>query len=165
MCKLWNLAASREWKKIKEISYLDSALNNQVTESDQDAALVISAKCAEEIASCVAPFVEVLNASVVSSKKTRIVMFGPLVFRVMAFNSEAILKILIKNATKLTEIRFDNQPRTEIVKRLFERNKIRKVTIQECGDFYKYIQTHRITELDIGIRNTNLKSFENVGKT
>lgn len=55
------------------------------------------------------------------------ILIGAHVYSVENFQAKSVLKLMIKNSTKLTELSFDKTPEIDLVRRLFEKNNITKV--------------------------------------
>lgn len=129
-------------------------------------AQLISAEDAERIVKCAAPFVKTLAANIhfIPSSYTQskpLVMFGPFFYKVDDFNSDIILKPLAKNATKITKMIFDKEPKIELLKALFSTNNIKTIKFDECGAFYEHVRTDFVEEMRAIFYN-EVKSFEGV---
>lgn len=154
----------KQWKKITEIIYLEDELEKEKKRSRENAPL-ITAKDAEKIIRCAAPFVQSLRSTYSESNgKQKFIMFGPYWFKVEGLKTYQTIKLLAQKATKITELRCDRAPRVELLQLLFENNKIKKLRVIECTAFYTNIPTEEIEDLDVRfIDRGDFRSFQGVG--
>lgn len=162
VCQLWKAAATKHWRNITEINDLEYDLNTKSESSARIDAPVISAKDAERITKCAAPFVKVLRAFTCVNKKEPWIMFGSFLYRVRDFDPDAILVLLAQNATKITEIVFDKPPKTELLKQLLNTNNVTTIQFYDCRDFYKDVPTENIEKLVVRFNSREIKSFAGV---
>lgn len=124
---------------------------------------MISARDAEKIVRCAAPFIKILIGEAYFTGKEKSVMFGPFLYKVKGFKPDMVLKILAQKATTITEICFDQPPRAPLLKSLFDTNNISKVRFEECDSFYKNVPTDKIEELDVQFSGSkNIKPWTGV---
>lgn len=163
VCKLWKEAASKQWRKITEISYHDDLETELREKSGHDRIHVgeISAKTAEKIMHHTAPFVEVLSASVLDDPE-KLFSFGPFVYNVKDHKADATLKLLAANATNLKEVLFSSSDTTDLFKFFIGVNKVNKYTFDYGSNFYEDVPTDTIEELTMSEDPRNMNSFEGV---
>lgn len=162
VCKLWKRAASKQWKKIREINYLNEELNEILKPGDEVNAELIPTEDATKIAYFAAPFVRILKGTRFFIEYNKLVMFGPFLYKVMGFNDDVIVNLLAKNATGLTEFHFDKEP-IPLIGKLFETNKIKKVMVTDSDDFYRFIKSDDVEDLTLHFADSNqIESFEGV---
>lgn len=131
---------------------------------------VISLIDARRIVHYSAQNVKVLAASLRFDTDVQFVRckFGPFVYNVRVFKSEAMVELLARDAKNLIEIRFDYPPKPALLKLLIKKNNIKKVTFEHCNDkecFFENIPTDKIEELSVLFDEDNIASFEGVGIT
>lgn len=122
---------------------------------------MISAKDAARIVKCAAPFIKTLAADIGFSRSEKLVLIGPFFYKVRDFNSDTILKLLAENATKITQMTFDREPKTDLLKGLFSTNIIKTIRFDELGNFYEHVRTDHIEDIRATVVN-KVKSFEGV---
>lgn len=162
VCKLWKSAAKKQWKKISEIIYLESELYKKFPYNKRENTPVISSKDAQRIVKCAAPFVNTLRATASVLDDYQYVIFGPFLYRVNDFDPKATLTLLAKNATKITELKFDDQPEPKLFQQLFQKNEIKKITFENHDALKDYNLINKVEELNVRFKDPKIRSFSGV---
>lgn len=158
----------KQWKKIDKI-LVDIYKKNQLEAKnlDRNEAPVISGTVANKIAICAAPYIKVVQVTFSGKKQDKFVKFGLVWYKVENFNADQTFKLLVENATGITEVVFDTLPSTELLQLLFMSNKIKKLKVCKAKpSFNQNIRTNEIEDLDVSffiIDTTNVAPFEGVG--
>lgn len=153
MCQLWRQAALRHWKKITEINYLDSKYKPRINRKVP----VITPEDGRRVLLHAAEFIETVRATCNCSQRDQDVLFGKYLYTVDFFDLKNTLKLLAKHATEITELEFDETPDVRLLKPLLETNKIKKFKVKKCSEFYRYVQTDTIEELDVYFENLDFR--------
>lgn len=171
VCKLWEQATLRNWKRIAEIIYYGYIDPKNVDEDDEP--IVISAVDAGKIVLCAAPFVTYLQTyrdnrpeETMMMEEMHDIAFNFYNYRVADFKVKNILKLLARKATKLAEVCLCTPPEASLVRPLFETNNITKLKVDDPNvGWYRNIPTHGIEEFHVAFDNANadMVSFQGVG--
>lgn len=99
----------------------------------KNSALEISAGDAVKMVYYAAPSAKFFSAfAYFFGSQNVVIILGSFFYKVSGFKTEATMNVLAENTVKLTEIRIDHPPKTEILKSLIERNNIKK---SYCNEF------------------------------
>lgn len=125
-------------------------------------ATIVSAVDAGKIILSAAPLVKVLktfdtNDTIEYRGPLRYFSVGQYHYRAENFQIKNVLNLLAKKSTKLKQLNFETPPEANLVKQLFERNKIAKVYFKDKSEYgwYRDIPSDKIKELDVTFENNN----------
>lgn len=171
VCQLWKTATSDHWAKIDKIDYSRYCYKkvNFVNDDDRRKVKIISRKDAERIVKCAAPFVKALTTREHVLEAEQEVLFGRFLYKVIGFDSNAILLLLAQYAKDIAEIEiFDmplsSTPHTEL-SQLLNANSVKKINFGNCNGFYhdiRRIPTDGIEELQICFSDMAIPTLEGV---
>lgn len=123
---------------------------------------VISSQDAKRIVKCAAPFVKTLSATTQFFDEDQYVIFGSFLYRVKNFDPKMTLMLLAENATKITELIFDNQPELKLFRQLIKNNEIKKIMFENYGALTEYNLVDQVEELNVRFNGPHFKSFSGV---